>query len=154
MKQPILESLALYLTGSDGPDLKTTRIILPNRRAGMFLQRHLARYSQQVQWAPHIYSINDFISNTSILDLSDQVEALLFLYEAYAQLAENPEPIDEFYFWGEIMLRDFDEIDKYLVDADMLFKNIIGLVFMKGTKALKRITLLEYGNFCPSSISN
>jgi CRISPR/Cas system-associated exonuclease Cas4 (RecB family) len=127
MKQPILESLALYLTGSDGPDLKTTRIILPNRRAGMFLQRHLARYSQEVQWAPHIYSINDFISNTSILDLSDQVEALLILYEAYAQLAENPEPIDEFYFWGEIMLRDFDELDKYLVDAEMLFRNIIDL---------------------------
>jgi CRISPR/Cas system-associated exonuclease Cas4 (RecB family) len=127
MKQPILESLALYLTGSDGPDLNTTRIILPNRRAGLFLQRHLARYSQQVQWAPQVYSINDFITNTSLLELSDQVEALFLLYEAYAQLAENPEPVDEFYFWGEMMLRDFDELDKYLVDADMLFRNIIDL---------------------------
>ena len=127
MRTPILESLALYLTGRDGPDLDTTRIILPNRRAGMFLQRHMARHSQQVQWAPEIYSINDFISSTSTLELSDPVEALFILYEAYENLMENPEPVDEFYFWGEMMIRDFDELDKYLVDADMLFRNIVDL---------------------------
>jgi len=125
--QPILESLAIHLIRTSGSNLGDTRIILPNRRAGLFLQRHLSFHSKKVDWTPRIFSINDFINEISLLKICDPVELLFGLYDIYQDCVDNPEPFDEFYFWGEIMLRDFDELDKYLVDAEMLFSNIIDL---------------------------
>jgi len=125
--QPILESLALYLIRTSGTNLGDIRIILPNRRAGLFLQRHLARHHKHVQWSPRIYAINDFINEISLLNICDPVEVLFTLHDIYQECAENPDPFDEFYYWGEMMLKDFDELDKYMVDAEMLFSNIIDL---------------------------
>jgi len=125
--QPILESLALHLIRTSGPDLGEIRIVLPNRRAGLFLQRHLARHSKQVHWSPRIYAINDFINEISQLNICDTVELLFTLHDIYSNCVELPDPFDEFYYWGEIMLKDFDELDKYMVDAHMLFSNIIDL---------------------------
>lgn len=125
--QPILETLAKHLIATSGDHPGEMRIILPNRRAGLFLQRHLAEHAQQVQWSPRIYAINDFINEMSHLRMADPVEVLFTLYDLYKEMADPPDPFDEFYFWGEMMLRDFDELDKYLVDAGMLFSNIIDL---------------------------
>lgn len=127
MMQPILESLAIHLLSRDDSRLGNTRIILPNRRAGLFLQRHLARHNSQVQWSPAISSISDFISEISCYDPVDSLEALFILYDVYRVSVNEPETLDDFYYLGEMMLRDFDEIDKYLVDAGMLFSNIIDL---------------------------
>jgi CRISPR/Cas system-associated exonuclease Cas4 (RecB family) len=126
--RPFLESLAIYLT----ENLKTgsgkeTRIILPNRRAGLFLQHHLSRTTSRVTWLPNICSIEDFIDEFSLFELREKVSAVLTLYDTYCGVKEHPEPLDEFYHWGEIILNDFDELDKYLVDAGMLFRNIASL---------------------------
>lgn len=125
--QAILESLARYLADKPIEDSGETRIILPNRRAGLFLQRNLSRLSTSVAWSPRIYAISDFISEISMLEESDPVENVFILYDLYKELKENAEPVDEFYHWGEIMLRDFDEMDKYLVDPEMLFRNVSDL---------------------------
>ncbi len=125
--QPILESLARYLAKTTGEESAGTRIILPNRRAGLFLQRNLSRFNASVAWAPAICAISDFISEMSQLELCDPAETLFLLYDLHKGLKENAEPVDEFYHWGEIMLRDFDELDKYLVDPQMLFRNISDL---------------------------
>lgn len=125
--QPFLESLAIHLIRQGGPDLGDLRIILPNRRSGLFLQHHLAHHSQGVQWAPRICAINDYINEISELQPADPVELLFILYDIYSGMVDQPDPFDQFYFWGEIMLRDFDELDKYLVDAGMLFTNVIDL---------------------------
>ncbi len=125
--QPFLESLAIHLVRSEGERLERTQILLPNRRAGLFLQQHLARHSPRVQWSPRIYTISEYIEELSSLKLSDQVDNVFRLYDVYQQIMEQPQSIDEFYFWGEIMLKDFDELDKYLVDADMLFSNILDI---------------------------
>ncbi len=122
--QPILEKLAIHLVQTAAGDLGDTRIILPNRRAGLFLQRHLAIHIKNTEWAPHIYTISDFIDEQSLLELSDPIDLFFKLYDIYQEAVEHPESLDEFYLWGEMMLRDFDELDKYLVDADMLFRNI------------------------------
>ena len=125
--QPILESLANHLVNTDGMGSGETRIILPNRRAGLFLQRHLARISPDVRWSPRIYGISDFITEISPVAPCDPVEAVFTLHDIYRKVKEQPDPLDEFYYWGEIMLHDFDELDKYLVDAGMLFRNIADL---------------------------
>ncbi len=74
--RPILESLALYLANTPSKESARTRIILPNRRAGLFLQRNLSRHNTSVSWTPAICAINDFISELSQLDLCDPVEAV------------------------------------------------------------------------------
>ncbi len=125
--QAILDILARYLT--DDPDKLTgeTCIILPNRRAGLFLERHLSRHMSQVGWMPRIFSITEFINELSDLAACDPVETLFTLYDIYQDTKEQPESLDEFYYWGEVLLKDFDEIDKYMVDPEMLFRNIVDL---------------------------
>jgi CRISPR/Cas system-associated exonuclease Cas4 (RecB family) len=62
----------------------------------------------------------------------DKLELVHRLYHSYNQvmLAGNspntlqPEPFHQFYFWGEMLLRDFDEADKYMVNASQLFKDL------------------------------
>lgn len=125
--QAILESLASYLANNPGEGSSGTKIILPNRRAGLFLQRNLSKYNTSVSWSPAIYSISDFIGEMSQLELCDPVEAVFMLHDLYKGLKDNAEPLDEFYHWGEIMLHDFDEMDKYLVDYHLLFRNIADL---------------------------
>ncbi len=125
--RPILESLAMHIvqTGGDGPG--EFRIILPNRRAGLFLKRHLARLTTRARWSPPVFAISDIINDLSHLKPCERVEAVVRLYDIYRDLKERPESLDEFYYWGELLLNDFDEVDKYLVDAEMLFRNIADL---------------------------
>lgn len=125
--QSFLETLAKHLSGIPGPELGEMQIILPNRRAGLFLQRHMVNHNDIVRWAPKIAAINDFVDETSNLELGDPFELLFTLYDVYCGCVSNPDTFDEFYYWGEIMIRDFDEMDKYLVDSEMLFSNIIDL---------------------------
>ena len=125
--KPFLESLAIHLIRSSGSELSNMRIILPNRRAGLFLQRHLAAHVSKSTWVPTIYTISDFINEMSSLEPADPLDLFFTLYDIYEAAAANPNSMDEFYLWGEMMLRDFDELDKYQVDADMLFRNIIDL---------------------------
>lgn len=127
MMQAILEKLARHLSGVDPDLLGRTRIILPNRRAGLFLQRYLAVHSKKTGWAPLMYSMSDFIQEISTLDSGDPVELLFALYDVYKEVANRPDSLDEFFHRGETMIRDFDELDKYLVDAESLFTNIMDL---------------------------
>ena len=127
MKQPILEKLAIHLSASDPDLLGRTRIILPNRRAGLFLQRHLAVQARKTGWAPLVLSMTDFIKEISWLEQGDPVELLFGLYDVYQAVVNRPDTLDEFYHRGETMIRDFDELDKYLVDAEILFANIMDL---------------------------
>jgi CRISPR/Cas system-associated exonuclease Cas4 (RecB family) len=127
MKKPILETLAMQLSAGEPDLLGRTRIILPNRRAGIFLQQHLVRHGGKTGWAPLVYAMTDFIQEISMLEQGDPVELLFSLYDVYTRLVDTPESLDDFYHRGETMIRDFDELDKYLVDADLLFSNIMDL---------------------------
>ncbi|MFO7933911.1 MAG: PD-(D/E)XK nuclease family protein [Bacteroidales bacterium] len=122
--RPFLETLAVHLTESLGRDLANSCIILPNRRAGLFLQRHLANHSHEVIWTPRIEPISDLVDGLSSFQIADPLEIQFILYDLYLGCMERPESFDEFYFWGEMMLGDFDDLDKYLVDAEMVFKNV------------------------------
>jgi len=124
MTEAILKRLADYLlrTAREGED--DLLVILPNRRAGLFLQRYLSESTGSSMWMPRVCGIGDFIESESRLCLSDPVELQFRLYDIYSALVVDSEPLDEFMLWGEMMIRDFDELDKYLVDAGQLFRNI------------------------------
>lgn len=124
MTEAILKRLADYLlrTAREGED--DLLVILPNRRAGLFLQRYMSESTDSSMWMPRVSGIGDFIETESKLGLSDPVELQFRLYDIYSAMVEQAEPLDQFLQWGEMMIRDFDELDKYLVDAEQLFRNI------------------------------
>ncbi|HDS07348.1 MAG TPA: PD-(D/E)XK nuclease family protein [Bacteroides sp.] len=125
--KPFLEILAIHLIRSFGRELGDCVLILPNRRSGLFLRHHLAAHTDQVMWVPRMYPVSDFIDRVSILEQPDPVELQFILYDLYAGMVEQPDSFDDFYYWGEMMTGDFDELDKYRVDADMIFRNIADL---------------------------
>lgn len=121
--QAFLNKVAKYITEKYPSDqLDQLCIILPNRRGGLYLQKHLANYLGKTSWAPSIFSIEDFIEQLSGLQKIDPVYLLFELYEVHREV-EKADAVDfvEFLNWGQVLLTDFNEIDQYLVDPDQLF---------------------------------
>lgn len=101
--------------------------IFPNRRSMLFFKKY---YCLQVKAAgitmfePQMYTINDFFYKVYAHAPTERIDLLLNLYREYKKLIQNCEPLDEFIFWGEMILSDFNDVDKYLIDAEKLFTNV------------------------------
>ena len=76
-------------------------------------------------WSPQYMSMDDIMREASSFSVGEKVRMITDLYKVYSEY--HDEPFDKFYFWGEMLLGDFDLIDKYMIDADMLFRNIYDL---------------------------
>lgn len=101
--------------------------IFPNRRSMVFFRKWLAEAltgSDMPIVAPEMLTINDFFAKVSGLKTADRLSLLLDLYDCYAALNPHAESVDEFVFWGDVILSDFNDVDKYLVDPNQLFTNI------------------------------
>lgn len=104
---------------------KDVCIVLPNRRAALFLKKYLAEIYQKTIWAPEIYATEDFISKHSGYNLIDNLELLFQFYFVYTTIEkEEAKSFDEFSKWAPTLLSDFNEIDNYLVDAEKLFSTV------------------------------
>ena len=97
------------------------------RRAGVFFSAYLNERIDKPILSPEVTTINELVARLSDLQQADPVSLVLKLQEVYSQVTGHQEPLDEFFFWGEILLADFDDIDKYLLNADDLFRNIADL---------------------------
>ncbi len=99
--------------------------VLPSKRAGSFLRNDLAQAAQRTFFSPEIYSIERFIEKISGLAYATNTQQLFILYQTY--LKQQPVPQDNFHTfskWGQTLLQDFNEIDRYLIDAEKLFDNL------------------------------
>ena len=105
-------------------NLKKVTVVFPNRRAGLFFRKELSKHIDKPIWMPQVTSMEDFVSNFSSLRKVEKIEAIFSLYEVYKQHQKKDETFDQFFFWGEMILRDFEEIDQYLVNTDQLFTSI------------------------------
>ena len=121
---PFLKSLAEALYKEYGKSIHELCLVFPNRRSGLFFKNYLSEIANETLWSPQIYTINEFVLQLSDLQLSDPVDLVFEVFEIYKKHAENPGDLDEFWNWGEMMLADFDDIDKYLVDASSIYTNI------------------------------
>ncbi len=119
-----LKEIAQYIVDAYGSRLKDCCVVFPNRRAGVFFKKHLAACITQPVWSPVVYTINDLVLKLSDYQRADDLELVFDLYELYRELSKSSESFDSFYSWGEIVLADFNDIDKYLVDPADLFQNI------------------------------
>ncbi len=122
---PFLKQIALrYLAGED---ISSKVFVFPNRRSQVFFKKYLSEAVASTGRpivAPEMLTINDFFYKVSGTLASDRVTLLLELYECYKEVYNAAEPLDEFIFWGDVILGDFDDVDKYLVSPDRLFTNV------------------------------
>ncbi len=119
-----LENIAQSLNKEFGNGLNRHYLVFPNRRAGLYFLKYLAARIEKPVWAPAIITINELFRSYSNLQIAGNEILLFELYKVYRKLKTLPETFDEFYFWGDMLLNDFDDVDKYMVDASMLFSNI------------------------------
>ncbi|MEG1982134.1 MAG: PD-(D/E)XK nuclease family protein [Alistipes sp.] len=105
-----------------GDDLSSLSILFPSQRARLFFTDALKDIVSRPLWQPRWLTIDDLMSEISGLKAGDRVRLITELYKIYATY--HAESFDKFYFWGDMLLSDFDTIDKYRIDADMLFRNL------------------------------
>ncbi|MFD0799166.1 PD-(D/E)XK nuclease family protein [Maribacter chungangensis] len=99
--------------------------ILPSKRAGTFIKEGISIKAGKTMFAPVVYSIEEFIEKISGLSYATATEQLFELYSAYLQTGNyEKETFDTFLSWGETLLQDFNEVDRYLVNAEELFSNL------------------------------
>ncbi len=122
--QTFIQEVAQYILKRHEQHLDQLTVIFPNRRAGLFLRNALGRTIERPVWLPQIASLEDFIFAQSGYEKIETLEAVYRLHESYRKHQPREESFDQFFFWGEMILRDFDEIDQYLVDPEHLFRSI------------------------------
>lgn len=106
------------------PRLDLLTIVFPNRRAILYFKKHLSDLLAKPVFSPRLLTIEDFIKSFSSYAVPDKLELIHRLHSVYADITTIKEPFEKFFFWGEMLLKDFDEIDKYCVDAEQLFKDL------------------------------
>ncbi|MDH5397804.1 MAG: PD-(D/E)XK nuclease family protein [Cyclobacteriaceae bacterium] len=116
-----LEELADRILEGNSGTIEHLTILFPNRRAGTYFLKILARKVKGPCWAPKVSSMEDFIINRSPLALMERYTLVFRLYSIYKEVFQLEERFDQYFFWGEMLINDFDEMDKYLVDAQALF---------------------------------
>ncbi len=119
-----LQQIAETLFSNYGDRLNEHCIVFPNRRAGLFFRKYLAGMTDKPIWAPETMTINDLFYSLSELHPAGNEVLLFELYKVYSKIRKNSESFDDFYFWGDMLLNDFDDADKYLVDDSRLFSNV------------------------------
>lgn len=119
-----LETVAKHLVSKEGETLSNRCFVFPNRRSGLFFKRFLLKHSTGTQWAPAIVTINELMQELSVMEQSDPLDLLFSVYDVYKGCTDTPDSFDTFYPWGEMMLGDFDNLDKYMVDPVSIFRNI------------------------------
>ena len=120
-----IEEVALRLCEKYGDELSSLNLVLPSKRARLFFAEALSKVAVRPMWEPTYTSIDELMCDLSGVRKADKLRLVAELHKVYYQY--HKEEFDEFYHWGEVLLADFDMVDKYMVDASQLFANISDL---------------------------
>ena len=105
-------------------NLAHTAVVFPNKRAVLFFNEYLAQESDSPIWSPAYVSISELFRSLSPWEVGDPVKLVCELYKIFRRETQSTETLDDFYFWGEMLISDFDDADKNKVDTDKLFSNL------------------------------
>lgn len=119
-----LQAVAQDLYHRGGDNLSRTAVIFPGKRAGLWMDRYLAECAGHPLWAPAYMTISELFESLTPLKAENPIRLICTLHRIYCEHTRSTEALDDFYYWGELMLSDFDDIDKNLVDAKKLFVNL------------------------------
>ena len=119
-----LEYVAEDIISKYGTDLSRTVVVFPNKRASLFLNDHLARIAQRPIWSPAYITISELFRQQTTLQVADPIKLVCDLYQSFCLKTGSDETLDKFYGWGQLLISDFDDIDKNMADADRVFANL------------------------------
>ncbi len=105
-------------------DWKNTTLVFPNKRAGLFFRKYLAQHLKETSLSPKVYSLEEFVLHFSDSVQADQLSLIFDLFEVYRKINPRAESFDRFYYWGEMLLKDFEDIDQHLVDPRQIFRGV------------------------------
>ena len=138
--ETFLKQVAYDLYDKTSGDLVRTAVVFPNKRAGLFFNEYLAQKAGRPIWSPAYVSISELFQQGSTMQTGDPVKLVCELYKVFRDVTGSKETLDDFYFWGELLISDFDDADKNMVDTDKLFSNLRDLNSMTDNE-----TFLEEG---------
>ncbi len=144
MAKPFLKLVAEYVFENYKDNLEQLCIILPNKRGALFLKNYLAQTYGKTIWLPTIISAEELITELSGLKTLEEIDLICYLYDSY-KVCYGPEAenFDSFAKWGQLILQDFNEIDRYLADSEQLYENLKDIKVLENW-SLGAETLSEY----------
>ena len=122
-----LSRCATYINKKHASELKDICVVFPNRRSGVFFKSYLGKELSHPVIGPEVTTVNELFARYSKLHQGEKLQLISVLYDVFKKHTDTAESFDDFYFWGEVLLADFNDIDRYLVDAKDLFTNIADL---------------------------
>jgi hypothetical protein len=124
---PFLQQIAKIFYEHYSNDIQEFAFIFPNKRSGLFFRNYLSLLTSKADFSPAIMTISDLFHKLNPRHQADPVKLLFILYDIYIRKSGSNESFDDFVYWGEMLLNDFDDIDKYFIDAKQLFSNVTNL---------------------------
>ncbi len=115
-----------YIKDGNG-DLSQVAVVFPNKRASLFLNEELMAIIDRPFWCPTYITISDLFRRHSKLQVADPIKLICDLYKTFVECTGVSETLDHFYGWGQLLLADFDDIDKNMADARQIFTNLENL---------------------------
>ena len=131
-----LELVAQDILQKYGTDLSRIAVVFPNKRASLFLNDALARLSQRPIWSPVYITISELFRRHSQLQVADNIKLICDLHRVYTHVTGYNESLDHFYGWGQLLLTDFDDIDKNMAPAMQVFTNLSNIHELDDTSYL------------------
>lgn len=119
-----LHDVAAYILDRYQTDFRKSCVVFPNQRSSVYFCDEIKRLNNKVIWLPKFFTIDEFIHKIGNQKVASQIVQLATLYQVYKELDRTETGFDKFFPWAQVILSDFNDIDKYLVDANALLRNI------------------------------
>lgn len=127
-RKPFLKEVAGLYRDEISTDSKSLCFVFPNRRASVFFRQYISELVDRPVFSPQLVTMNELFGEMSGFRVPDRVELLKVLYDSYVGVTgRTSESFDEFVWWGDMLLADFNDVDKYLADPEQLFVNVADL---------------------------
>ncbi len=107
-----------------GRNLSRVAVVFPNKRAALFLNEQLGQLSGGPLWSPAYLTISELFRKHSSRQIADPIKLICVLHRCFTQQTGFEETLDHFYGWGQLLLADFDDVDKNMADAKQVFRNL------------------------------
>ena len=122
--ETFLKQVAQDLFSKLNGDFSNVAVVFPNKRASLFFNEYLSAQAEHPIWSPTYISISELFRKCSDLNIGDPVKLVCDLYKVFKEESGSNEALDDFYFWGEMLISDFDDADKNMADTETLFSNL------------------------------
>ncbi|MBQ9637152.1 MAG: PD-(D/E)XK nuclease family protein [Prevotella sp.] len=157
MNKSFLACVAEDVIRKHGTDLSRVAVIFPNKRASLFMNEHLAHVAARPIWSPSYITISDLFRAHSRLTVADPIRLICNLHKVFTRVTGINETLDHFYSWGQLILADFDDIDKNMADARKVYLNLRDLHELDDltylSESQRTILTKFFSNFSPDQHS-